>query len=190
MMVRIYCHWTVTINDSRFYKYQPRPLFFFLFFSFCSVLRHTISFFPESSSSLQDLSLPQEIALCLLPFNCLNLVRFNNMPFAYLLKTRENVESFKVRYNIPRDIKISYCHEGDIEEQRLPHIVFFPLMSILKGGIRFLVDHLLLRTLSFYGLSLDQCLPNFYRVVNCVGRLNRLYGLSLTHQDINFMYSI
>ena len=63
-------------------------------------------------------------------------------------------------------------------------------MSILEGGVRFPVDPLLLRTLSFYELSPDQCLPNFYRIVNCVGRLNRLYGLSLTHHDINFLYAI
>ena len=63
-------------------------------------------------------------------------------------------------------------------------------MSILECGVRFLVDPLLLRTLSSYGLSPDQCLPNFYRVVNCVGCFNRLYGLSLTHHNINFLYAI
>ena len=112
------------------------------------------------------------------------------MPFAYLLKIREALESFRVRYNIFHDVEISYCHEGDIEDKRVPHIVFFPLMSILKGRVKFPVDRLLLRTLSFYGLSPDQCLPNFYRVVSCVGHLNCLYGLSLTYHDMNFMYSI
>ena len=112
------------------------------------------------------------------------------MPFAYLLKTREDVESFKVIYNIPCDVEISYSHEGEIVDQRVPQVVFFPLMSILKGGVRFPVDPLLLRTLSFDGLSPDQCLPNFYKVVNCVGHLIRLYGLSLTHHDINFLYAI
>ena len=63
-------------------------------------------------------------------------------------------------------------------------------MSILEGRVRFLVDPLLLRTLNFYGLSHDQYLPNFYRVVNYVGPLNRLYSLSLTHHDINFLYTI
>ena len=71
------------------------------------------------------------------------------MFFSYLLKTRADIESFRVRYNIPRDVEISYCHERDIEDQRIPHVVFFPLMSILEGGVRFPVDPLLLRTLSF-----------------------------------------
>ena len=67
---------------------------------------------------------------------------------------------------------------------------FFPLMSIFEDGVRFCIDHLLLRTFSFYGLSPNQCLPNFYRVVSCVGHFNRLYGLSLTHHNINFLYAI
>ena len=94
------------------------------------------------------------------------------MGFLYLLRTNADVESFKARFNIPRDVNILYCHEGDIEDQRLPQVVFFPLKSILDGGVRFLVDQLLLRTLSFYRLSPGQCLPNFYSVVNCVGHLN------------------
>ena len=77
------------------------------------------------------------------------------MPFCHLLKTRENLALFKGTYNIPDDVEISYCDKGDIEDQRHPHIVFFPLMSILEGGVRFLVDSFLLRTLRFYGLSPD-----------------------------------
>ena len=77
------------------------------------------------------------------------------MGFSYLLKTNVDAESFKVRFNIPHDVNISYCHKGDIEDQRLPHVVFFPLMSILEGRVRFPVDPLLLSTLSFYGLSPD-----------------------------------
>ena len=112
------------------------------------------------------------------------------MGFSYLLNINADVESFKTSFIIPCDMNISYCHEGDIENQILPHVVFFPLMSILEGGVRFPVDPLLLRTLSFYGLNPDQCLPNFYRVVNYVGRLNQLYDLNLTHHDINFLYAI
>ena len=63
-------------------------------------------------------------------------------------------------------------------------------MSIFEDRVRFPIDHLLLRTLSFYGLSSNQCLPNFYRVVRYVGHFNRLYGLNLTHHDINFLYAI
>ena len=47
-----------------------------------------------------------------------------------------------------------------------------PLMAILEGGVRFLMDLLLLSTLRFYDLCPDQLPPNFYQVVSCVSRLN------------------
>ena len=75
------------------------------------------------------------------------------MGFSYLLKTNVDAESFKVRFNIPHDVNISYYLEGDIEDQRLPHVIFFPLMSILKGGVRFPGDLWFLRTLVFTGLT-------------------------------------
>ena len=62
------------------------------------------------------------------------------MGFPYLLNITVNVAAFKTRFNIPHDVKIAYCHEGDREEQRLPQVVFFPLMSILEGGVRFSID--------------------------------------------------
>ena len=63
-------------------------------------------------------------------------------------------------------------------------------MVILEGGVRFPVDPLLPSAFRFYGLCLGQFPPNFYLVVSCVSRLNRIYGLQLIHHDINFMYSL
>ena len=40
------------------------------------------------------------------------------MSFSYLLNINADVESLKTRFNIPHDVNISYCHEGDIEDQR------------------------------------------------------------------------
>ena len=49
------------------------------------------------------------------------------MGFSYLLNTNANVEAIKTRFNVPHDVNIAYCHEGDIEDQRLPRVVFsFP----------------------------------------------------------------
>ena len=57
-------------------------------------------------------------------------------------------------------------------------------------GVRFPVDPLLLNTLRYYGLCLDQLPSNFYRVVSCVSRLNQMFRLQLDHHDINHMYSL
>ena len=102
------------------------------------------------------------------------------MGFAYLLRTKATIAAFRRRFNIPLDVNVEFCPEGNIENDKLPRVVFFPLMSILEGGVRFPVYLILLRTFSFYGLSHDQCLPNFYKIVNSVIHLNNLYGLGST----------
>ena len=92
-----------------------------------------------------------------------------------------SLASFRAIYIVPRDVDITYCHKGDIDlyRRRGLNTVFFPLMTILKGGVRFPVDPLIISTIRFYGL-----------VVSYVSRLNQLFRLQLNHHDINFMYSL
>ena len=114
------------------------------------------------------------------------------MGFSYHLSSKASLASFRVAYNVPRDVDIAYCHEGDIDLHRRTdsNTVIFPLMAILEGVVRFPVDPLVIGTLRFYDLCPDQLPPNFYPVVSCVSRLNRIFGLQLNHHDINFMYSL
>ena len=114
------------------------------------------------------------------------------MGYSHLLSSEASLATFRAAYGVPEDVDIAYCHQGDIEIQRRcgTNTIFFLLMSILEGGIRFPVDPLVIGTLRFYGLYLDQLPPNFFRVVSCVSRLNQLFGLQLDHHDINFMYSL
>ena len=71
----------------------------------------------------------------------------------------------------------------------MPRVIFILLMAIIDRGVRFPLDPPLLSTLRFYGLSPDQCHPNFYRIINCVSQLNMLFNLRLTQYDINLLYS-
>ena len=114
------------------------------------------------------------------------------MGYSHLLSSEASLASFRAAYNVPGDVDIAYCHEGDIDIHRRTGLntVFFPLMAILEGGVRFPVDSLIIGTLRFYDLCPDQLPPNFYRVVSCVSRLNQIFGLQLNHHDINFMYSL
>ena len=86
------------------------------------------------------------------------------MDYAHLLAFDASLATFRAAYGILGDVDIAYCHQGDIEIQRLhgSNTVFFPLMSILEGGIRFPVDPLVIGTLRFYGLCPDQLPPNFF----------------------------
>ena len=73
------------------------------------------------------------------------------MGYSHLLSSNAYLATFRVAYNVPKDVDIAYCHEGDIDIQRHRgvNIVFFPLMAILEGGIRFPIDPLIIGTLRF-----------------------------------------
>ena len=79
------------------------------------------------------------------------------MGYSHLLSSDASLTTFRAVYGIPGDVDIAYCHQADIEIQRHrgTNTVFFPLMSILEGGIRFPVDPLVIGTLRFYGLYPD-----------------------------------
>ena len=83
------------------------------------------------------------------------------MGYFHLLSLEAFLATFKAAYGVPKDVDIAYCHQGDIEIQRRrgTNTVFFPLMSILKGGIRFPVDPLVIGTIMFYGLCPNQLPP-------------------------------
>ena len=111
------------------------------------------------------------------------------MSYSHILSSKASLATFRATYNIPEDVDIAYCHEGNIDIQRCCGVntVFFPLMAILEGGIRFPVDPLVIGTLRFYVLCPDQVPLNFYRVVSCVSRLSQLFSLHLDYHDINYV---
>ena len=84
------------------------------------------------------------------------------MGYSHLLDSEATLPNFRAVYNIPGKLDVAYCHESDITLQRCSHAVFFPLMAILEGGVRFPMDPIILSTLRFYGLCPDQLPPNFY----------------------------
>ena len=83
------------------------------------------------------------------------------MGFSHLLNTETSLANFRVVYNILGDVEVAYCHEVDIALQQCPHVVFFPLMAILEGGVRFPMGPLILNTLRFYSLCPEQLPPIF-----------------------------
>ena len=146
---------------------------------------------PEPPSSLEP-----KVSFLPLPFTSASFFEFLpsilvfKMGYAFLLNTTPSLATFRQKYDIPDDVEVVYCHESEIALHRGEHTTFFPLMAILEGGVRFLVDPLLLNTLRYYRLCLDQLPPNFYQVVSCASRLNHTFSLQLDYYDINHMYSL
>ena len=79
------------------------------------------------------------------------------MGYSHLLASEAALADFRAAFGIFGDVDIACCHEGDIALHRYsnPNVAFFPLMYILKGGVRFLMDPLIISTLRFYGLCPD-----------------------------------
>ena len=63
------------------------------------------------------------------------------MGFAHLVNSNSAIKGFEVMFGIEND--------------RWPGLIFLPLMVMLEGGVRFPLDHFLLKTLNFYKLSLN-----------------------------------
>ena len=112
------------------------------------------------------------------------------MGYFYLLEAPAALATFRQKFDVPGDVEVAYCHESEIALHRGCGTAFFPLMAILEGGVKFPVDPLLINTLRYYRLCPDQLLPNFYRVVSCVSRLNHIFDLQLDYHDINHMYNL
>lgn len=111
------------------------------------------------------------------------------MGYSFLLEALAALATFRQKFDIPGDVELAYCHESEIALHRGHGTTFFPLMVVLKVGVRFLVDPLLINTLRYYGLCPNQLPPNFYRVVSCISKLNHTFDLQLDHHDINHMYT-
>ena len=79
------------------------------------------------------------------------------MGYSHIFSSEASLASFRVACDIPGDVDIAYYHGGDIDLHRHigSNVVFFPLMAILKGGVRFPVDPLIIGTLRFYSLCPD-----------------------------------
>ena len=112
------------------------------------------------------------------------------MGYSFLLDTLASLAIFRQKFDILGDMEVAYCHKNGISLHRRQGTTFFPLMAVLEGGVRLPLDPLVVSTLRYYGLCLDQLPPNFYRVVSCISRLNHTFDLQLDHHDINHMYSL
>ena len=78
-----------------------------------------------------------------------SLILDSELGYSHLLNIEASLTNFRVTYGVLKDVEVAYCHKGNIAFEWRPQVVFFPLMAILEGGIRFPVDSLILRTLKF-----------------------------------------
>ena len=52
-----------------------------------------------------------------------------------LVSTPEGLATFRVKYNIPRDLKIRPCEEGEVNLYKGHGRVVIPLVTFVEGGV-------------------------------------------------------
>lgn len=109
-----------------------------------------------------------------------------------MVDTFERLVEFWGVYEIPENVRLSYCPEFEVEFSRGEGKGIIPLVTFVKGGggvVRIPLNKLLTDCLRNFKVCPDQYTPNIFRVVNSVVELNRRLDLSLAEHEINHVYS-
>ena len=110
--------------------------------------------------------------------------------FAYLVNSKEGIESFRAQYRIPPGMSIRYCKEGEWHEKRQEGEVVIPMIAFIEGGMRIPMGIITRDYLRAHKLAPTQCAPNMFRILGSDDALNEKMGLGLTHHDINWIYNL
>ena len=110
--------------------------------------------------------------------------------FKKLVELEEVMEKFIADYNIPDNVGLRYCKEGDWHIIRQEGEVVIPIIAFLKGGKRLPMRPVVRDYLRHFRLAPIQCAVNMFRILGSVDALNEQMGLRLTHHDVNWCYNL
>ena len=103
--------------------------------------------------------------------------------------TEEAMEKFIADYEIPADVGLRYCEEGEWYLQRREGEVVIPIIAFLEGGMRIPMGPVMRGYLTYFRLTPTQCASTMFRILGSVDALNEKMGLRLTHHDVNYCYN-
>ena len=100
--------------------------------------------------------------------------------FEHLVKTPELIELFKNKYHIPQEVLVRYCSTEGVAFDRKVGDVIIPMIAFIEGGMTIPMGRITKDYLCAHRLCLQQCAPNFFRVLGSIDALDRHLGLGLT----------
>ncbi|KAL7184488.1 hypothetical protein ACSBR2_026613 [Camellia fascicularis] len=107
----------------------------------------------------------------------------------HFFESKENVTEFTTLYSILDDVIIRLLSFDDSISEGSEEQIPLPLITIVDGGVRFPLHHLLRKVLYFYGVPPSQLSPNFCRIVMGVIALNGLLEIKLGLPKVRYCYN-
>ena len=93
--------------------------------------------------------------------------------FMHLVDSKEEMKSFRKKYNIPPHMGIRYAAQGEWFDGRKIEEVVIPMIAFIEGGMTIPMGILTRNFLRFFRLSPTQCTPNMFRVLWSLEALTR-----------------
>ncbi|RWR83673.1 hypothetical protein CKAN_01243400 [Cinnamomum micranthum f. kanehirae] len=112
--------------------------------------------------------------------------------YRHWLETPEVTAKFKAKYGIPDDVRIrlndpEIPFDGyDFTNGWMP----FYLVTIIEGGVQFPLHPLLISCLKKWHLTPGQLMPNIYKIIMGVAKLNKILSINLNVHDIEDVYDL
>ena len=108
--------------------------------------------------------------------------------FASLVNSPLKIKLFKQKYHIPQEVGLRYCSTEQIAINRETGEVIIPKIAFIKGEMTLPMGRITKDYLIAHRLCPHQCVPNMFRILNCIDALNEHLLLGLTRHDVVHMY--
>ena len=108
--------------------------------------------------------------------------------FTSLVDSPLKIELFKQKYHIPQEVGLRYCSTEQIATDTEMGEVIIPMIAFIEGGMTLPMGRIIRDYLIAHRLCPHQCAPNMFRILGCIGALNKHLGLGLTRHDMVHMY--
>ena len=108
--------------------------------------------------------------------------------FECLVKSPALIEIFKEKYHIPQKVSLRYCSLEGLAFDRKVGEVIIPMIAFIEGGMTIPMGRIIRDYLRNHRLCLQQCAPNFFRILGAVDALDQHLGLRLTWHAVVHLY--
>ena len=108
--------------------------------------------------------------------------------FESLIDSPLKIEIFKEKYHIPWEVGLRYYSTEQIVTEREMREVIIPIIAFIESGMILPMGRIIRDYLITHRLCPHQCVPNMFRILDCVDALNVHLQLGLTWHDMVHMY--